>query len=175
MWSRDQEARRCSAGSCSGNGRYLYSNRRSEFNFPTERTCGFLQANAGMLPSCGPRLSHSYPMSGCYATCPVGTALLGNLLNRTDPGLPALTSSLRRPAWWQQLSDRLDVSRAIYGPHSERLRTIYECIVAYRPVAKRWLCKQQPLLGNARNMHATVELCFLCGPCPDVITGMLGA
>jgi hypothetical protein len=26
--------------------------------------------------------------------------------------------------------------------------------VAYRPVAKRWLCKQRPLLGNARNIHA---------------------
>jgi hypothetical protein len=26
--------------------------------------------------------------------------------------------------------------------------------VAYRPVSKRWLCKQQPLLGNARYKHA---------------------
>jgi hypothetical protein len=26
-------------------------------------------------------------------------------------------------------------------------------IVAYRPVAKLWLCKQWPLLGNARNIH----------------------
>jgi hypothetical protein len=26
--------------------------------------------------------------------------------------------------------------------------------VAYRPVAKRWLCKQRPLLGNASNIHA---------------------
>jgi hypothetical protein len=26
--------------------------------------------------------------------------------------------------------------------------------VAYRPGAKRWLCKQQPLLGNARYIHA---------------------
>jgi hypothetical protein len=24
-------------------------------------------------------------------------------------------------------------------------------IVAYRPVAKKWLCEHQPLLGNARN------------------------
>jgi hypothetical protein len=30
-------------------------------------------------------------------------------------------------------------------------------IVAYRPVAKQWLCKQRPLLGNARNMHVTIE------------------
>jgi hypothetical protein len=27
-------------------------------------------------------------------------------------------------------------------------------IVAYRPVAKQWLSKQRPLLGNARNIHA---------------------
>jgi hypothetical protein len=26
-------------------------------------------------------------------------------------------------------------------------------IVAYRTVAKQWLCKQQPLLGNERNIH----------------------
>jgi hypothetical protein len=35
-------------------------------------------------------------------------------------------------------------------------------IVAYRPVLKRWLCKQWPLLGNASSMHAIIkELCFL--------------
>jgi hypothetical protein len=28
------------------------------------------------------------------------------------------------------------------------------CIVAYRPVAKHWICIQQLLLGNARNIHA---------------------
>jgi hypothetical protein len=27
-------------------------------------------------------------------------------------------------------------------------------IVAYRPVAKRWFCKQRPLLWSARNIHA---------------------
>jgi hypothetical protein len=26
-------------------------------------------------------------------------------------------------------------------------------IVSYRPVAKRWFCKQRPLLGNDHNMH----------------------
>jgi hypothetical protein len=31
---------------------------------------------------------------------------------------------------------------------------IYQYIVAYRPVAKQWLHKQQPLLGNSRNIHA---------------------
>jgi hypothetical protein len=25
--------------------------------------------------------------------------------------------------------------------------------VAYKPVAKRWLCKERPFLGNARNIH----------------------
>jgi hypothetical protein len=30
---------------------------------------------------------------------------------------------------------------------------IWESIVAYRPVVKRGLCKQLPLLGNACNMH----------------------
>jgi hypothetical protein len=38
-------------------------------------------------------------------------------------------------------------------------------IVTYRPVAKRWLCKQRPLLGNARNIHScnnkTTGLCDL--------------
>jgi hypothetical protein len=37
--------------------------------------------------------------------------------------------------------------------------------VVYRPFAKRWLCKQQPLLGNARNVHTcnnkTTGLCYL--------------
>jgi hypothetical protein len=32
-----------------------------------------------------------------------------------------------------------------------------EFIVAYRPVPKQWLSKQQPLLGNARNTHTTIE------------------
>jgi hypothetical protein len=27
-------------------------------------------------------------------------------------------------------------------------------IVMYRQVAKRWLCKQEPLLGNTRNIHS---------------------
>jgi hypothetical protein len=31
-------------------------------------------------------------------------------------------------------------------------------IVAYRSVAKPWFCKQWPLLGNARNMQAIIEL-----------------
>jgi hypothetical protein len=35
-------------------------------------------------------------------------------------------------------------------------------IVAHRPVAKQWLCKQRPLLRNVRNIHATIEeRCFL--------------
>jgi hypothetical protein len=31
-----------------------------------------------------------------------------------------------------------------------------DCVttVAYRPTAKRWTCKQQPLLGNASNIHS---------------------
>jgi hypothetical protein len=33
--------------------------------------------------------------------------------------------------------------------------------VAYRLVAKRWLCKQRPLLGNARNIHVrTGQRCY---------------
>jgi hypothetical protein len=75
-------------------------------------------------------------------------------------------------------------------------------IVTYKPVAKRWLCKQRPLLGNARNIHAhnnrrtvfyvvrvaTVAmqrrgkqasakieaLCFLRGPCRWVILKTIG-
>jgi hypothetical protein len=46
--------------------------------------------------------------------------------------------------------------------------------VASRPVAKLWLCKQRPLLGNiflrSNNWIATEERCFLCGPCRDVCT-----
>jgi hypothetical protein len=38
-------------------------------------------------------------------------------------------------------------------------------IVEYR------LCKQLPLVGNARNInHVKTELCFLYGPCRDVIS-----
>jgi hypothetical protein len=36
--------------------------------------------------------------------------------------------------------------------YSELINT--EIIMSYRPVGKRWLCKQRPLLGNARNIHA---------------------
>jgi hypothetical protein len=38
------------------------------------------------------------------------------------------------------------------------------CIVTYGLVASHWLCKQRPLLGKARNLHATIEKrYFLCG------------
>jgi hypothetical protein len=40
--------------------------------------------------------------------------------------------------------------------------------VACRPVAKWLLCKQRPLLGNARNNRRTV---FFVGPCRDLISG----
>jgi hypothetical protein len=37
--------------------------------------------------------------------------------------------------------------------------------VAYRPVAKRRLCKNRPLLGNARNIHALNNTTtVLCNP-----------
>jgi hypothetical protein len=36
--------------------------------------------------------------------------------------------------------------------------------VAYRPVAKRWLCKQRPLLGNPCNIHASNNRTGLCNP-----------
>jgi hypothetical protein len=37
--------------------------------------------------------------------------------------------------------------------------------VAYRPVARRWLCKQRPLLGNAHNIHArNIKTRMLCNP-----------
>jgi hypothetical protein len=58
-------------------------------------------------------------------------------------------------------------------------------IVAYRQVAKLWLCKQRPFLGNSsvntfqflgsiflimQQLDATIErLCFLCGSCRDFI------
>jgi hypothetical protein len=60
--------------------------------------------------------------------------------------------------------------------------------VAYRPVAKRWLCKQRPLLGNARSNRRMVffcgpscastileGLCFLRGPCQGDILMTTGA
>jgi hypothetical protein len=75
-------------------------------------------------------------------------------------------------------------------------------IVTYKPVAKRWLCKQRPLLGNARNIiacnnrrnvfyvvraatvavqrrgkHASAKikaLCFLRGPCRWVFLKTVG-
>jgi hypothetical protein len=38
-------------------------------------------------------------------------------------------------------------------------------IVTYRPVAKRGLCKQRPLLVNARNIHArNIRTTGLCNP-----------
>jgi hypothetical protein len=73
--------------------------------------------------------------------------------------------------------------------------------VAYRPVTKRWLCKQRPLISNARNMYVrnsrTTTLCsrfldnglvntplqqwsycwkrcFLFGPCKMVIRKTIG-
>jgi hypothetical protein len=76
--------------------------------------------------------------------------------------------------------------------------------VAYRPVAKHYLCKQRPLLCNTRNNRKIVfsvvraaafsgqqlgkhvpaatdtnstieERCFLCGLCRDVIARTVGA
>jgi DNA-directed RNA polymerase beta' subunit len=45
----------------------------------------------------------------------------------------------------------------------------FKCyVVTYRPVAKWWLCKQRPLLGNARNNRRTV---FSVGPCRGDISG----
>jgi hypothetical protein len=39
-----------------------------------------------------------------------------------------------------------------------------ERIAAYRPVAKQWLCKQRPLLGNARNTYTTtIKSSVFCG------------
>jgi hypothetical protein len=35
-------------------------------------------------------------------------------------------------------------------------------IVTYRPVAKHWLCKQRPLLDNARNIHERNNRTALC-------------
>jgi hypothetical protein len=40
----------------------------------------------------------------------------------------------------------------IFMEHEDKERT-----VTYGPIAKQWLCKQRPLIGNARNMHATIE------------------
>jgi hypothetical protein len=44
-------------------------------------------------------------------------------------------------------------------PQNSVCSTIYIYNVAYRPVAKRWLCKQQPLLGNARNRKTVFSMC----------------
>jgi hypothetical protein len=62
--------------------------------------------------------------------------------------------------WWQQ-----NIS------HECLCVCIYVYIVAYRPVAKWWICKQQPLLGNTRIIHScnnrTMGLCnpFLSNGC----------
>jgi hypothetical protein len=47
--------------------------------------------------------------------------------------------------WWLHLQSR----------KKSRVRNDGKYIVAYRSVAKRWLCKQRPLLGNARNSRRT--------------------
>jgi hypothetical protein len=46
---------------------------------------------------------------------------------------------------------------------NEPVRSSSKLLWAYRPVAKQWLCKQLPLLGNVRNIHArnNRERCFL--------------
>jgi hypothetical protein len=46
-------------------------------------------------------------------------------------------------------------------------------IVAYRPAAKQWFCKQRPLLGNRFITHKnwlTGKLCSLRGPCNTCVT-----
>jgi hypothetical protein len=50
----------------------------------------------------------------------------------------------------------------------------FEDIMAHKPVAKQWLSKRRPLLGNARNIHACntrgiVGYYFLYGPCKMVV------
>jgi hypothetical protein len=46
-------------------------------------------------------------------------------------------------------------------------------ILVYRLVAKRWLCKQRSLVGNARNIYAcnNRRTVFSVGPCRGVISG----
>jgi hypothetical protein len=46
------------------------------------------------------------------------------------------------------------------------------CMVASRPVARRELCKQRPLLGNTRNNRRAV---VSVGPCPGVESGASGS
>jgi hypothetical protein len=66
-------------------------------------------------------------------------------------------------AWSWLVRRSRKVQLCLHSWHSTQLSTetilflllrLYKCIVTFRPVAKRWLCKQRPLLGNARNMYA---------------------
>jgi hypothetical protein len=53
-------------------------------------------------------------------------------------------------------SQKTDLQNCVtlYHTGQKKNKKIKLYIVAYRPVAKQRLCKQRPLLGNARNMHA---------------------
>jgi hypothetical protein len=66
-------------------------------------------------------------------------------------------------------------ARRCPGRCSNQAPPEYELIILYTPVVNLWLCKQRQLLGNARNMKATIEeLRFICGTGRDVITGRFG-
>jgi hypothetical protein len=67
---------------------------------------------------------------------------------------------LFRTAFWRLCSvfilrqEPPDFGQVIHLP-ADGVRTPKPC-VAYRPVAKRWLCKQQPLLWSARSLRCAV-------------------
>jgi hypothetical protein len=52
---------------------------------------------------------------------------------------------------------KYDAKVAVKFPVNPLTAVTVNNIVAYRPVAKRLLSRQRSLLGNARNMHATIE------------------
>jgi hypothetical protein len=66
-----------------------------------------------------------------------------------------------RSQWVHELPVTQDYGVRVMDPSN--------CIVAYRPVAKQWLCKHRPLLGNVRNIHPRTiqERRFVCGPRRD--------
>jgi hypothetical protein len=89
---------------------------------------------------------------------------------------------------YDDLDDNGDVEES--SPPLHTLTLFLQCIVAYRPVAKRWLYKQRPFLGNG-SVNTFSLLCrrflimqqldynngngmFLHGPCRNVILKTIG-
>jgi hypothetical protein len=103
--------------------------------------------------------------------------------NNSSQHTPPKTATTIKPAipyimlWLSSLikqkGDRLKTPQKRNKRNEKNNKQLNQChnfknIVTYRPVAKRRICNQRPLLGNGHNNRGSV---FSVGPCRGIISG----